>query len=253
MPSTSGRVVRRIPCNHTPRSSDLPSGRTRIRACRDKTRNTLMIDPPKATKGRRMSKKTRKKSSKASPPKSGRTSPQSASAAKTVRAKAHGKKPAQGGNEAGKATAKTAAKTCAQGRSKPLKSAERRKGHIETVESKHRAPRPSRCSSRRPSPSRRPQPADRSPVEGAKAPAFQLPRDGGDSVSLADYAGKKLVLFFYPRADTPGCTREAIDFTRLASAFADERNRGARRLRRHRQGAGIIPRQASAFRSSHLG
>ena len=58
-------------------------------------------------------------------------------------------------------------------------------------------------------------------VEGAKAPAFRLPRDGGGSVSLADYAGKKLVLFFYPRADTPGCTREAIDFTRLKGAFAD--------------------------------
>lgn len=39
-------------------------------------------------------------------------------------------------------------------------------------------------------------------------------------VTLADYAGQKLVLFFYPRADTPGCTREAIDFTRLAGAFA---------------------------------
>jgi thioredoxin-dependent peroxiredoxin len=58
-------------------------------------------------------------------------------------------------------------------------------------------------------------------VEGAKAPAFHLPRDGGGSVSLADYAGKKLVLFFYPRADTPGCTKEAIDFTRLKGAFAD--------------------------------
>jgi peroxiredoxin Q/BCP len=58
-------------------------------------------------------------------------------------------------------------------------------------------------------------------LEGAKAPAFRLPRDGGDSVSLADYAGRKLVLFFYPRADTPGCTREAIDFTRLRDAFAE--------------------------------
>ena len=57
-------------------------------------------------------------------------------------------------------------------------------------------------------------------VEGQKAPAFRLPRDGGDVVTLADYAGQKLVLFFYPRADTPGCTREAIDFTRLAGAFA---------------------------------
>ncbi|WP_445222447.1 redoxin domain-containing protein [Bradyrhizobium sp. Pa8] len=56
-------------------------------------------------------------------------------------------------------------------------------------------------------------------TEGQKAPAFRLPRDGGDVVSLADYAGRKLVLFFYPRADTPGCTREAIDFTRLADAF----------------------------------
>ncbi|MBR0800898.1 redoxin domain-containing protein [Bradyrhizobium jicamae] len=59
-------------------------------------------------------------------------------------------------------------------------------------------------------------------AEGTAAPAFNLPRDGGGSVSLQDFAGKKLVLFFYPRADTPGCTREAIDFTRLNKAFADE-------------------------------
>ena len=48
-------------------------------------------------------------------------------------------------------------------------------------------------------------------AEGAAAPGFDLPRDGG---------GKKLVLFFYPRDDTPGCTREAIDFTRLKGEFA---------------------------------
>ena len=58
-------------------------------------------------------------------------------------------------------------------------------------------------------------------AEGTKAPAFRLPRDGGETVSLADYSGRKLVLFFYPRADTPGCTKEAIDFTRLATAFAE--------------------------------
>ena len=57
-------------------------------------------------------------------------------------------------------------------------------------------------------------------TEGQKAPGFRLPRDGGSVVTLADYAGQKLVLFFYPRADTPGCTREAIDFTRLKDAFA---------------------------------
>jgi thioredoxin-dependent peroxiredoxin len=55
---------------------------------------------------------------------------------------------------------------------------------------------------------------------GATAPSFHLPRDGGNTVSLADFAGQQLVLFFYPRADTPGCTKEAIDFTRLKAAFA---------------------------------
>ena len=55
---------------------------------------------------------------------------------------------------------------------------------------------------------------------GAKAPAFSLPRDGGGSVSLKDFKGHHLVLYFYPRADTSGCTREALDFSRLRPAFA---------------------------------
>lgn len=58
-------------------------------------------------------------------------------------------------------------------------------------------------------------------TEGAKAPAFTLPRDGGESVTLASFSGQKLVIFFYPRANTPGCTKEAIDFSRLKPAFAD--------------------------------
>jgi peroxiredoxin Q/BCP len=58
------------------------------------------------------------------------------------------------------------------------------------------------------------------PAPGAKAPAFRLPRDGGGTVGLADFAGRKLVLYFYPRADTSGCTREAIDFSTLKSAFS---------------------------------
>lgn len=62
-------------------------------------------------------------------------------------------------------------------------------------------------------------PAAADPAEGSKAPAFTLPRDGGAAVSLSDYAGRKLVIFFYPRASTPGCTREAMDFTRLAADF----------------------------------
>ena len=56
-------------------------------------------------------------------------------------------------------------------------------------------------------------------AEGAKAPAFKLPRDGGGSLALADFKGRRLVLYFYPKADTPGCTREAIDFSRLRGEF----------------------------------
>jgi thioredoxin-dependent peroxiredoxin len=56
---------------------------------------------------------------------------------------------------------------------------------------------------------------------GTKAPQFTLPRDGGATVSLGDFAGRKLVLYFYPKADTPGCTKEAIDFSRLKAAFAN--------------------------------
>jgi peroxiredoxin Q/BCP len=57
-------------------------------------------------------------------------------------------------------------------------------------------------------------------AEGARAPDFNLPRDGGNALSLADFAGEKLVIYFYPRADTPGCTRESMDFSRLAKDFA---------------------------------
>jgi peroxiredoxin Q/BCP len=54
---------------------------------------------------------------------------------------------------------------------------------------------------------------------GQKPPAFSLPRDGGGTVSLAQYKGRKLVIYFYPRADTPGCTRESIDFSQLRAEF----------------------------------
>ena len=47
---------------------------------------------------------------------------------------------------------------------------------------------------------------------GKKAPAFSLPASTGGKVALADYAGKRLVLYFYPRDDTPGCTTEAKEF-----------------------------------------
>jgi peroxiredoxin Q/BCP len=56
--------------------------------------------------------------------------------------------------------------------------------------------------------------------EGDPAPPFRLPRDGGGEVSLADFRGRKLVLYFYPKADTPGCTREAQAFSARRDAFA---------------------------------
>ena len=55
---------------------------------------------------------------------------------------------------------------------------------------------------------------------GGKAPEITLPRDGGTSVSLSDFAGQKVVLYFYPKDDTPGCTTEAIGFTEMATEFA---------------------------------
>ena len=54
---------------------------------------------------------------------------------------------------------------------------------------------------------------------GSRAPNFTLPCDGGGEVSLGDFKGRKLVLYFYPKADTSGCTREAMDFSRLKGAF----------------------------------
>jgi peroxiredoxin Q/BCP len=57
-------------------------------------------------------------------------------------------------------------------------------------------------------------------VVGSKAPSFTLARDGGTKVSLQDFKGGNLVLYFYPKADTPGCTKEAIAFSGARAAFA---------------------------------
>jgi len=56
------------------------------------------------------------------------------------------------------------------------------------------------------------------PGEGDKAPDFELETEGGPA-RLADFAGKTLVLYFYPKDDTSGCTLEAQNFTRLAPEF----------------------------------
>ena len=54
---------------------------------------------------------------------------------------------------------------------------------------------------------------------GDKAPDFSMPSDGGGTVSLSDFKGRYLVLYFYPKDDTPGCRKEAIGFTESKAEF----------------------------------
>lgn len=60
--------------------------------------------------------------------------------------------------------------------------------------------------------------------EGDKAPAFTVNTNGGGKISLADYKGKNVILYFYPKDDTPGCTKEACAFR---DHFADFKKKGA--------------------------
>jgi len=62
--------------------------------------------------------------------------------------------------------------------------------------------------------------AETNGLEGRKAPAFTLADDAGEPAKLADFAGRWVVLYFYPRADTPGCTTEACEFTESIADFA---------------------------------
>ena len=57
---------------------------------------------------------------------------------------------------------------------------------------------------------------------GDRAPDFDLPADSGGRARLADHAGKSVVVYFYPKDDTSGCTTEAQQFTALAQRFADK-------------------------------
>jgi thioredoxin-dependent peroxiredoxin len=55
---------------------------------------------------------------------------------------------------------------------------------------------------------------------GDKAPAFRLTTDDGKTVALADYRGERVVVYFYPADDTPGCTKEACQFSDLLDEYA---------------------------------
>ncbi len=56
-------------------------------------------------------------------------------------------------------------------------------------------------------------------VEGRSAPDFSLPDQNGQQVSLSDFLGKQVFIYFYPKDNTPGCTKQAIGFTELHQAF----------------------------------
>jgi peroxiredoxin Q/BCP len=190
-----------------------------------------------------MSKKTQKKTQKKTLKTPAKTPPREASraASKKSTAKPAAKnKPAKAAKPA--ASKHPAAKASHRGASKALKAqrpkaaakpkddpkanpaADSKTGLPKTGLAKPTTPGSETSAAANPSPPRAaPVAAHKGLAEGTKAPAFHLPRDGGTTVSLSDFAGQKLVLFFYPRADTPGCTKEAIDFTRLSAAFAESK------------------------------
>lgn len=195
-----------------------------------------------------MSKQTRKKSSK---PTAGRAAgAKTAGEAKTAIAKSASraaskavtlshkvkakslttsktsKSPAPAPRGAKKAATKSPSATTAKFRAGKLAAASRATGLFvgKTPKPRPRVPSPAEALPKATKPAAPRPPASTTQRqtglnEGDIAPAFGLPRDGGETVTLADYFGRKLVIFFYPRADTPGCTREAIDFSRLAPAF----------------------------------
>ena len=57
---------------------------------------------------------------------------------------------------------------------------------------------------------------------GDPAPAFSLPNDQGETTSLEDFRGQKVIVYFYPRANTPGCTNEACDFRDSLTQLNDQ-------------------------------
>ena len=81
---------------------------------------------------------------------------------------------------------------------------------------------------------------------GDTAPDFTLPSDTGEEVSLSDLRGRKVIVYFYPAAMTPGCTTQACDFTDSLDSLQARRLRGARHLPRQAGEARQVPRARRA-------
>ena len=84
---------------------------------------------------------------------------------------------------------------------------------------------------------------------GDKAPAFTLPDQDGKKVSLRDFAGKPVVVYFYPADDTPGCTKEACQFNDNLRAFSRTGRGRARHLTRRGREAPDVPKEVRAATS----
>ncbi len=76
---------------------------------------------------------------------------------------------------------------------------------------------------------------------GDKAPAFTLPDQDGSPVSLKDFAGRQVVVYFYPKDDTPGCTKEACQFNENLTGVQQGEGADPRDLGRLRREAPEVP------------
>lgn len=107
--------------------------------------------------------------------------------------------------KAAKKVAKTSKKVAKKAKKPAAKPAKTTKKAVKKAPTKHTAPAV----------------ATTLPTVGSPAPAFSLPSSDGRTISLADYANKTVVLYFYPKADTPGCTVEACGFRDAIASYAN--------------------------------
>jgi peroxiredoxin Q/BCP len=151
-------------------------------------------------------KKATKKAAKAAPAKAAPAKATKTASAKAAPAKAAKAAPAKAAPVKAEKPAKAApAKAAPVKAEKPAKAAPAKAAAAPKAKPAKKVPAPA---------------AQPPPVVGAPAPDFTLPADDGRTVSLASLRGKTVVLYFYPKDDTPGCTREACGFRDRSAEFA---------------------------------